>query len=207
MRRRNHRKSQRGASAIEFALSLLFWVPMIMGVSVTGLNLIRSLQVNQVCRDAAHMFAYGIDFADNGNKDLLLRTATGLNITRTGGSGVVILSRLMYVGASECTGAGLAANAITCPNINKTVFTRRLVIGNSALRASVFGTPISSIVQSDGNITAANYLTKPSAVATNFTLMSLTGGQILFMAETFFASRDFDWNGVTADGEYARVFF
>ena len=207
MKMRKTHKSTRGASAMEFALSMLFWVPMIMGVSVTGLNLIRSLQVNQVCRDAGHMFAYGIDFSDNGNKDLLLRTASGLNITRTGGTGVVILSRMLYIGASECTGAGLAANAIACPNIFKTVFTRRLVIGNKNVRASNYGTPINSIVQSDGNISASNYLTQPSAVAVNFNLMTMTGGQILFMAESFFASRDYDWGNQVADGEYTRVFF
>jgi len=207
MNKLNSCKSKRGASAMEFALSMVFWVPMIMGVSVTGLNLIRALQVNQVCRDAGHMFAYGIDFSNNGNKDLLLRTATGLNITRTGGTGVIILSRLLYIGASECTGAGLAANSIACPNIFKTVFTRRLTVGNVTTRASNYGTPIASIVTSDGTISTSNYLTKPSAVAVGFDLMAMTGGQILFMAETYFASRDYDWHGTSVAGEYVRVFF
>jgi hypothetical protein len=209
----NSRQGTRGGSALEVALSTLFWVPLLIGTSVTGLNIIRALQISEIWRDAGHMFAYGVDFAQTPNQDLVLRTAKGLNITRTGGTGVIILSKLMYVGATECTGAGLTADTVGCPNIFKTVFVRRIVIGNASVRASDYGTPKASIVKTDGTIAPNDYLKDSTAVAkdyagNSFSLMSLSGGQVTYMTETYFTSPDYDWGRVmSGTGDYARCFF
>jgi hypothetical protein len=91
--------------------------------------------------------------------------ASGLNMTTTGGNGVVVLSTITYADATACQAAGLQNN---CPNQGQAVFTRRIVIGNQSLQASAFGTPASNIMDSSGNISNTNYLTNASAVANGF---------------------------------------
>src|SRR5207248_9682154 len=54
------RKRQSGTEFIEFALSSLLLFPLMMGVVIIGLNLGRSIQVAQVCRDAGSMYVRGI---------------------------------------------------------------------------------------------------------------------------------------------------
>jgi hypothetical protein len=53
-----HLTPRSGSIMIEFVFSTLFWAMLLMGVSVIGLNLVRSLQVTEVCRDAGHLYAY-----------------------------------------------------------------------------------------------------------------------------------------------------
>src|SRR5205807_3027362 len=145
------------------------WVTLLIGTLVIGGNLIKSIQVVQLCRDVGHMWAYGVDFSQTSNQNLIAQLAQGLNFSTSGtGNGVVILSKVTYIGATQCTAAGLAANTTSCPNLNQTVFTRRVVVGNSGVRASNFGTPAGGIIGANGYILSADYLTNTSARATNF---------------------------------------
>lgn len=203
------RSPQRGSILVEFVLSSLFWVPLLMGTFVIGLNLLRAIQVTQVCRDAGHMFAYGIDFSQPGNQNLLVRLANGLNFSLSGGSGVVILSMVTSIGAAQCTAAGLQADTTHCPNMNQSVFTRRVIVGNSGARTSNFGTPNAGIVDASGYISSASYLSDTSARAVGFgTLLPLAGGQLAYLTEMYLASPDIDWtNFMTGTGVYARVIF
>jgi hypothetical protein len=199
---------QRGSTLIEFALTSLIWLGLMMGTAVVGINLIRSIQVVQICRDVCHMFAYGVDFSQSGNQNIIVRLANGLNFTTTGGDGVVILSQLTFVGPQQCTAGGLAANSSQCPNLNQTVFTRRIVVGQSSLRASSYGTPSGGIVGSNGYIAAADYLKVSSARAQNFQLLALNPGDSTYLTETYFASPDLDWVGfMTGTGVYAHAIF
>jgi len=194
---------------VEFVLSSLFWVPLLMGTFVVGLNLVRAIQVMQICRDAGHMFAYGVDFSQAGNQNLLIRLTSGLNFSIGGGNGVVIFSTLSGIGALQCTAAGYQADTAHCPNINQIVFTRRIVVGNSSKRASNFGTPGSGTVDANGYIAASYYLTNISERATGFSsLLPLAAGQLAYLTETYLASPDIDWtNFMTGTGVYARTIF
>jgi hypothetical protein len=194
---------------IEFVFSTLFWAMLLMGVSVIGLNLVRSLQVTEVCRDAGHLYAYGLDFSQTGNQNLLIQLCSGLNVTTTGGNGVFVFSAVMYIDTPQCTAAGLQGNTTSCPNLGQAVFTRRLVVGNSALLTSKFGTPSSGIIGANGFILSADYLKNTAARAAGFTgLLPMTGGQVAYLTETFFSSPDFDWgNYMTGTGVYARNIF
>lgn len=201
--------SRRGAAALEFALSTFVWVPLLLGIYVIGFNLIRAIQVTQVTRDAANMFAKGVNFAETANQDVIYRVASGLDFKRSGGRGTLILSSVMYVGAAQCTAAGKAANTGSCPNLNHPVFTRRLVMGNALAATSAFGTPRSAIVATDGYITPASYLTESTARANSFNaLLPLTAGEISYVVEMFQPSPDLDVPGfMSGTRVYARSLF
>ena len=207
--RRNSR-TRRGSSLIEFVLSSMFWVTLLIGTLVIGGNLIKAIQVVQLCRDVGHMWAYGVDFSQASNQNLIAKLAQGLNFSTSGtGNGVVILSNVTYIGNNQCTAGGLAANTTSCPNLFQTVFTRRVVVGNASVRASNFGTPNSGIIGANGFILAADYLTNTSARANSFiSLLPLAPGDVSSLTESYFRSPELDWPGVmTGTGEYAYAIF
>jgi len=68
---------------IEFCFSVALWVTVLMGLSTVGLNLIRALQVEQVCRDAGRLYGAALDFTQAGNQNLLIMLASGLNAVRS----------------------------------------------------------------------------------------------------------------------------
>jgi hypothetical protein len=201
--------SKKGGALMEFSLSSLFWVPLILGTIVLGLNLARALRVTQLCRDAGHMYAYGVDFSQGGNQNLLLRLANGLNITATGGNGVVVFSTITYIAAGDCTAGGLTANSSQCPNLNYMVFTNRLVVGNAALKPSAFGTPNTSDMDSSGSIPSSKFLKDVTTRATGFSnLITIASGQYAYVSEAYFSSPDYDWTGfLTGTGVAARNIF
>ena len=51
-RTRKERKNEQGASVIEFAFVALTLAPMLAGIGVTGVNLVRTLQTERLARDA-----------------------------------------------------------------------------------------------------------------------------------------------------------
>ncbi len=117
-------------------------------------------------------------------------------MTATGGNGLIILSTITYVAKNDCIAGGYPSGS--CPNVNNTVFTRRIVIGNPSLvidaqlQKSAFGTPDPRIVNSSGQILTANYLANSTAVANNFyNMIPLVSGQNANVAEAFFQSPDF----------------
>jgi len=174
------RKALRGVSTIEFALSLMVILPLILGTGAIGINLIRTQQTVQLARDAGHMFARGVDFSQSGNQSILATIGTGLGLSSTtaagSGTAVVILSGLTYVDGSTCTAANQANGAgssPTCTNLGKWVFTQRLEVGNTTLRTSNYGAPITNgsdlpnnvTLDSQGKITIGQYATRTGAVA------------------------------------------
>ena len=82
---------------IEFCLSTVLWTSVLMGLTAVGLNLIRALQVEEICRDAGRLYSAGLDFTQTGNQNLLLLLATGQNVTTTGGNGVFVFSTVEYI--------------------------------------------------------------------------------------------------------------
>jgi hypothetical protein len=200
-------RNRRGNAVIEFALVSLFLVPLLLGTVNVGMNLSRSIQCTQISRDAGHMYVRQVDFSLAANKNLIVRLADGLNMTATGGEGVVILSKLQMIGAAECALANLSVGA--CPNYNKTVFTHRLVIGNASLRASSVGTPPSGMVASNGAISPNDYLTASTLVASNFSnLLTLQAGENAYVSEAYFSSPSWSFQGIYPTvAVYGRTIF
>ena len=201
------RRHQRGSALIEFLLAAIFLIlPLLLGTFVFGMRLVRANQVAEVCRDAGHMYAYGVDFSQASSQAELVQLAQGLNMTATGGNGVIILSTITFIGPTDCQSGGYSSGS--CPNLNNTVFTRRIVIGNpqltinQQLQVSAFGTPPASIIDGSGNISSANYLGNSAAIANNFySVIPLSSGQFAYVAEAFFQSPDFgllSTGGITA---------
>ncbi len=179
--RQSKKRTQGGHSLIDFALVSMFLVPIMLATISVGFNTSRAIQVTTVTRDAANMYARWVDFSLSANRNLLVRLAAGLDMTDTGGNGVIILSKVTYIASSDCTGAGLTT--AQCTNMNQYVIINRIVVGNASFKTSAFGTP--------GNLSAngdvVGYLTDTSARATNFgNVLNLASGQFAFMAEGFF---------------------
>lgn len=179
---RHTRNAQRGSAQIEFLMCVAFiWVPLFLGATQFGLALIQAIRVSETCRDAGRMYAYGINFAQTANKYLLASIAPSVNLDPTGaaGSGIAIFSTVQYVTDTQCQAGGYST---TCPNSGQLVFIRQVIVGNSALHASAFGTPITN---SNGDVvpgspSVAGYLNSASALVSGFpniTLSSGTAGQ------------------------------
>ena len=201
------RRSHNGNSVLELALVAPFLVLLLFGVFSVGMSLSKSVQVSIVARDAGAMFMRSIDFSQPVNQALVVRIASGLGMTATGGNGVELLTQVMVVSAAECEAAGLTSD--TCPNLGHTVVIKRQSIGNTSLYSSVFGTPGSSIVAPDGSITAANYLTNLTCRTANFTsLISLTGGEFAYISEAYFITPELDMPGYrTSSAIYQRSIY
>ena len=124
------------------------------------------------------------------NQSLIERLAQGLNIHVTGGTGVVILSTIMFVGQAQCDAAGLSGGA--CTNLNQPVFINRIVIGSASARSSTFGTPTTD---STGHV--SNYLTDASARASGFAaVLPLQAGELAYVSEVYVPSSDYGLPGV-----------
>lgn len=179
-------------------------MPLFLGTGVTGINMIRTLQTVQLARDAGHMYAKGVDFSQPGNQTILVNLGSNLGLSATSGSGsaVVILSTIIYVDASQCglVGAvdGSGNPTSSCTNYTKWVFTQRMELGNTSIRASNYGSPLTSgptgvtVNPTTGKIAQSDYILKAGAVAT-FTGVNpyssanggkgLPSGQVLYIAE------------------------
>ena len=202
-----------GSTIIEFSIVAPFLILTFFSTIGLGIMMGRYIQSVQVCRDVAHMYSEGLDFTTTGVKNIIVQLASGTGMTATGGNGAVILSRVITVYQADCDAAGVSGS---CNNLNQQVFTQRIVIGNSALRSSAFGTPTPALMDGQGNISSTVYLqnTDPTVRATGFgTLLTAAGetqadGQIAFVAEVFFPYPDISYLGAsTATGAYARFIF
>lgn len=188
------KRSERGNSLIEFSLVIVFLLPIMFGVFSVGMSLTKSVQAAVVARDAGSMFMRYVDFSTSSNKGLIVRVARGLGMTESGGNGTVILTQIMKAGTTQCIPA--YPNTASCPNFNRHVIIKRIVIGNSSLTQSSFGTPAPSIITSDGGITAANYLANTTARADAFdAVMNLGDGELAFVAEAYFRTPELDMPG------------
>lgn len=193
---RRSSRGEQGSAFIEFLLcTSILLVPLLLGTMVIGMNVIRAVQVTALCRASAHMYSEGIDFSQSQNQQELIKIAQGLNIATNSGNGVIILTKVVYVLSATCQAA---TGQKTCNNENNYVMVNRLVIGNSALHSSTFGTPPAKDMDpsGDGGVLMSAYATDSATVAANFSnLISLTSGQYAYVAETYFISPDLDWWG------------
>jgi hypothetical protein len=203
-------KRERGSTLIEFVLSAVIWVPLLLGTAVFGVNLVNAIRVSQVTRDSGHMYAQGVDFAQTQNAALLARMASGLGIQQNSGTGAVLLSKITLVTQQDCDAAGIKV----CSNLGKYVFTSLYVFGNSAYAQSKLGNPDSSDYARGTALQPQDYLVKSSLLAPNFPRLfdppdgqAATPGQYAFVSEVTVNSQVIKWSDFSNTGSYARSIF
>ena len=146
---------------MEFALVAICAIPLLFGTVAMGVSIGRGVEATQVTRDVGHMYGYGADFTSPAAQQLVTSLAQGFDVSSSGNT-VLILSQITTVFQADCTAAGVAS----CTNLGEPVFKQRVVIGTSSLQSSAFGTPPATYIDSRGNISAANYCSLSSLVAT-----------------------------------------
>jgi hypothetical protein len=198
------RKSTRGVAFIEFGFVLIVLVPMLLGTTAIGLNMLRTLETIQVARDAGHMYAKGADFSQPGVKTILATVGSpiGLSTNSTTSRAAIILSTVTYIDQAMCQADGKVdshGNPLNCTNYGRWVFTQRLVIGNTSLATSRLGGPLTSgpdpvvVNATTGKISLDDQVTNPGDVAT-FTginpyavvdgnVSGLPSGEVIYIAE------------------------
>ena len=198
-----NRRSERGVAAIEFTLSTVFLVPLLLGTLVFGFRLIRAIEMDQITRDLGHMYVRGVDFRNAGPQQNAETLASGFDLSATGTS-VVILSQIKKIQQSDCDAVNGFSNS-PCPNLNQPVFTEQLTIGNTSAGSSRFGTPPTT----NGSVTPADQIRSANAVANGFSsVMSLPVGVIAYMAEMDNQTPDLNIPGFSGSPVvYARAIF
>ncbi len=198
---------QRGSTLVEFMLSTLVWVPLLLGTIVFGINLIKALQVSQLSRNSGHMYAYGVDFTQPQNSALLVRMAAFMKNQQNTYDGAILLSKITLVTQSDCD----AANLKICPNVDKYVFTSLFVFGNFQYAKSKLGNPNSNYLKNGTAIQAVQYLSDGSLVATGFasllTFPPGQPGQYAYVSEVTLNSQAISWTDFSHTGSYARSIF
>ena len=202
------KRAQAGNTILEFAIVLSFLVPMFAGAFTIGMGLTKAIQVSNVARDAVVLMVRsntdpdsGLDLSQTQNQRIIVQAAQGLgmasdaqNDPSSTGSGVVILSKVVMVGPTECslgiTPAPNGAppwNSSNCPNFGSYVFAYRIVIGNGTTWHSTLGNP-GGTVQSNGTITASDIASNASDRVASFnsvTGMTLTASTFALISEMY----------------------
>jgi len=156
------RNKKRGSAAVEFALLSPFLFGLLIGVTVFGTKFVKELEITQVARDTAAMYSRGTDFSLSSNQQLVARLGQELGLQASGGSAVVVLSTVAFIGPSQCA----AYPGRPCNN-GKWVFTHRLTFGDTNLSGSNFGAP-SCTLSSDGSVAPVDSVTSACALVTGF---------------------------------------
>jgi hypothetical protein len=186
--RRQPSRADRGSTMLELALVLSVGLPLLLGVTGVGVRLGLTLNGTQLTRDVGHIYSLGTDFSQPGAVSIAQTLCQNFALTNTG-TAVLILSQVVQVYQADCTAASLR----TCPNLNQPVLAQRIVLGNSALRASSFGTPPANYVNSSGNIAPTDYYQQAQLVAPGFgSVMTLADGQVAFLTEGYFSMPQLD---------------
>lgn len=204
---RRGRKGERGNAMIEFALCMSFLTPLLLGTFNVGMNLGRNLQVTQLARNTGHMYVRWVDFTQPASQELIVRLAQGLNLQRTGGDGLVILSQVTVPSLEDCTAASLSAAA--CANLDQAVVIHRVAFGNLSLLTSRFGNPPPAAIDATGSISPTIYLTDPTVRVPDWTrVLTLRDNEIAYIAEVYVRSPQWSLNGAGgSEGVYARSIY
>ncbi len=227
------RRKQGGQEIVEFSLVALIILPLIMGLFVTGMNLIVSIQANNLVRNVANLSIHGADFSTFPYQRLVQRMASGLDLQfpeftgntpsnlGTAGAAVIRITQVMWVGTTTAPNC-VAVGAQNCTNQNSFVFTRRVVFGSSAVaaaHASFAGDPTNATMLNTGNVSnpvTDVYAKLPLSAQTAMTAMwqttaygrvPLRDGQVMYMAEGYFETPLANLGSLQSNGVYARFFF
>lgn len=176
-----------------YALGAIFLLPLSIGIVLVTKNANQSDEAYKISHDVGSMYAQGVDFSQSANQNIALSVAEGVGIDMRGGKGVLILSKIRMVHASDCPGTA----AGECNNKGYAVVTERYVLGNHSLRSSAFGTP-ASLDPASGKV--RDWANDLSARAANF-VSSLKPGETTYVAECYVTSPD------SPGGVYSRTMF
>jgi Flp pilus assembly protein TadG len=230
-----HRRKQCGSTILELAIIFPMLTLLLFATVGLGVMLGRYITAEQICRDVAHMYSDGVDFSQTNNQNIVIQQlANGTGITATGGNGVIILSQVQTVYQLDCNGAGYGSQ---CTNLGLPVFVQRLYMGNQSLKSSTFGTPTSTLMDTEGSIAASVYMTNsdPSVQTGTFIgqlnnaisrsgsssgssptcaqlsaspTCAMADGDVAFVAEVYLKYPDIGFLGwSTAGGAYVRFIF
>src|SRR5271170_8454900 len=101
----HRRLKQSGATSIRlYALGAIVRVPLSIGVLLVTSNASQNDNAHQISHDVASMYAQGLDFSLRSNQNIALSVADGKGID-VRGKGVLILSKIRIVEASDCSGS------------------------------------------------------------------------------------------------------
>lgn len=203
--------TRRGSTAMEFALVMICLIPMFFGTVAMGVTIGNGVEATQVTRDVGHMYANGADFTSASAQQLVNSLAQGFSLTSTGNA-ELIFSQISTVFAADCTNASVSP----CTNQGSPVFIQRIVLGNTSLTSSAFGTPAAGYIDSLGNIAAANYMTQSSLIATGFgSVLAQNDGDVAYLVEGYFTMPNISFlapgflgsGSSTTGGFYVRAIF
>jgi len=175
---RKHKNKEAGNVIIEFAVVVTFLVPMLAASFTIGMTMVKGIQSGNVCRDADVLFVRsqtdpqsGIDLSQPGTQAIVVRAAQGLGMTLASsanpnpynpdpaGKGVVILTKVLLVGAATCATGNPAGHSpwttANCPNYDSYVMASRINIGNNTTYTSRLGRE-PSLTQTSGNFSASD---------------------------------------------------
>jgi Flp pilus assembly protein TadG len=202
------RSKQGGNTILEFALVMVFLVPMFAGSFTIGMALAKDIQVSNVARDAVVLMVRsvtdpesGLDLSQTQNQRIIVAAASGLGMNSDAqqdpsstGNAVVILSKVVMVGPAECSVGVVPApaspftwSAGNCPNYGSYTFAYRVVIGNGTRWSSTLGNP-GGTVQPNGTITSSDIATNTSDRVSNFPAtvnMTLTSSTFALVSEMY----------------------
>jgi hypothetical protein len=221
MMTRSKRRSEgrrRGIAVVEFSLSMVFLVPLLLGTFVFGFRLIRSLEMEQIVRDLGHMYIRAVDFRNAGPQQNAATLAQGFDLAANGTS-LIIFSQIRILTQADCDAANpLNPPGTPCTNLNNPVFVEQLTVGNTGLQinghtaASVFGTPpvqgnktVTSVNQANNSAASAGTTAPPAGFAT---VLALQTGEVAYLVEMFNATPDLNIPGLSGSPQvYARSVF
>ena len=187
------KSDRRGVAVLEFTLASMVLIPLLLGTFVFGFKLIRALQMQQITRDLGHMYVRGINFRAQGSIQVAQSLASAFQLT-SGGTSEVLLSKVSVVQQADCDAGNPSSPAGTaCANLNQPAFLERLILGNSGLSSSLFGTPP---LQSDQTVSQADRANTGSAQAQGFaSILSLKAGEVAYIAEMVNYTPDLNFTG------------
>jgi hypothetical protein len=197
-----------GSSVVEFMFCSLIWLPLLLGTVVFGINIVKAMQVSQLCRDTGHMLGQNVDFTTTQNQSLLAQLGSGLNIRSGDGNGAIVLSQITLIADSDCTAGGFSNS---CANRGKYVFKSMVVFGNATYARTTLGSPPLSTIAAGYVIKPADYLNNSSYRADNFsnylTFTSNVSGQYAYVSEVFVNTQALQWSAFGNAGSSARSIF
>lgn len=224
---------QKGQEIIEFAFVALLFAPLFLGMFVIGMNLIISIQANNMVRNLGDLYIHGADFSTYPYQQLAQRMGTGLNLqmpsfsgnlqsnTGSSGDGIIWITQAMYVGATTDPNC-VAAGAGNCTNHDSFVFMQRVVFGSSTLatqHSSSMGDPSGATLSTQGSVSNPVTDVKAKLPAAGQSAMvalwqtsangqaPLTDGQVFYAAEGFFQTPSLSLGSNVSQGVSVRSFF
>jgi hypothetical protein len=181
---------------------------MMLGVVVVGIDLGRSVQVGQLCRDSGSMFVRGVPLYQSAAQGVIVRLGQNLNLQLTGGDGLVILSKIQSVPNTAVCGNPGTTTYVNCAAGNYiNVLVQRIIFGDTTLPGTHF--PTAGSVTFDATDQVNNYLTDSNAAVPTFsTTLQLQQNETSYVAETYFRAPVVNLGFFQgAPGTYAQAFF